>query len=191
MRLLVNCERLLTHVAVEAARSGASLAPSAPGPPVAKPSAGSAAWAGMGGHTPIDEARAEELETLIRTLVVGEAAELCAVLAVDAVGWSPSGSFTRRDEAVALIQQPVSSLAVDAFRVETLCWCEPLVFAGWSLQARQVNALLFNEDFLLEATGRTVELGGTTIARVEADRVARTFTHFDDADLIEQVILGH
>jgi hypothetical protein len=190
VRLLVNCERLLTHVAAGAARSGASLAPSVPDPPVARPSAGSAAWAGMGSHTPIDEARAEELETLIRTLVVGEAAELCVVLAVDAVGWSPSGSFTRRDEAVALIQQPVSSLAVDAFRVETLCWCEPLVFAGWSLQARQVNALLFNEDVLLEATGRTVELGGTTIARVEADRVARTFTHFDDADLIEQVILG-
>ena len=144
----------------------------------------------MDGYAPIDEVRTEELETLIRTLVVGEAAELYRVLAVDAVGWSPSGSFTRRDEAVALTQQPVSSLAVDVFRVEALCWCEPLVFAGWSLQARQVNALLFNEDVLVEATGRTVELDGTTIARIEGDRVVRTFTHFDDADLIEQVILG-
>ena len=151
---------------------------------------GSAAWAGMDGCAPIDEARTEELETLIRTLVVGEAAELCPVLTPDAVGWSPSGSFTRRDEAVALTQQPVSSLAVDEFRVEALCWCEPLVFAGWSLQARQVNALLFNEDALLEATGRAVELDGTTIARIEGNRVACTATHFDDAALIEQVILG-
>ena len=63
-------------------------------------------------------------------------------------------------------------------------------FAGWSLQARQVNALLFNEDVLVEATGRTVELDGTTIARIDAGRVVRTFTHFDDAELIEQVILG-
>ena len=81
----------------------------------------------MDGFAPINEVRTEELETLIRTLVVGEAAELHLILAVDAVGWSPSGSFTRRDEAVALTQQPVSSLAVDVFRVEALCWCEPLV----------------------------------------------------------------
>ena len=144
----------------------------------------------MRGCAPIDEMRTEELQTLIRTLVVGEASELCLILAVDAVGWSPSGSFARRDEAVKLTQQPASSLAVDVFRVEALCWSEPVVFAGWSLQARQVNALLFNEDVLVEATGRTVELDGTTVARIEGDRVARTFTHFDDADLIEQVILG-
>ena len=190
MRLLVNCERALTQVAVKAARSGASVASPTSDRLASGRVATSTAWAGMDGEASIDEARAEELETLIRTLVVGEAAELYPVLAVDAVGWSPSGSFTGRDEAVALTRQPVSSLAVDVFRVETLCWCDPVVFAGWSLQARQVNALLFNEDVLHEATGRTVELDGTTIARVDAGRVARTFTHFDDAELIEQVILG-
>ena len=144
----------------------------------------------MDADGPIDETRTGELETVIRTLVVGEAAELYLVLAPDAVGWSPSGSFTRRDEAVALTQQPVSSLTVDAFRVEALCWREPLVFAAWSLKARQVGALLIHEDVLLEATGRTVELEGTTIARMDRDRVVLTCTHFDDADLIEQVILG-
>jgi len=189
VRLLLNCERPLTQVAVQSARVRCTAAPSTTGRLPTGPSEGSAAWAGMAGDVPIDEARAEQLETLVRTLVVGEAAELYLVLAVDAIGWSPSGSFTRRDEAVALTQQPVSSLAVDAFRVETLCWCEPVVFAGWSLHARQVNALLFNEDVLLEATGGTVELEGTTIARIEGNRVARTVTHFDDAALIEQVIL--
>ena len=190
MRLLLNCERPLTHVAVEAARSGPGDASTLPGRIAAGAFASSAAWAGLDGYAPIDETRAEKFKALIRTLVVGEAAELCQVLTPDAVGWSPSGSFTRRDEAVALAQQPVSSLAVDLFRVETLCWCEPLVFGGWSLRARQVNALLINEDILLEGTRRTVELDGTTIARIEGDRVVRTFTHFDDADLIEQVILG-
>ena len=144
----------------------------------------------MQGDARMDEPSTSKLESWIRTLVVGEAAELDQLLAVDAAGWSPSGSFTRREEAVAMTQQPLSSLTVDTFHMETLCWCAPVVFAGWSLLARQADALLFNEDVLLEATGRTIGLDGTTVARIEADRVTRTLTHFDDADLIEQLILG-
>jgi hypothetical protein len=191
VRLLLNCERPLTYVAADAARSGRAIAPPSPAQFHADPIiVGPAAWADMGGDGLADETKAATLETIIRTLVVGEAAELCRVLAPDAVGWSPSGSFRRRDEAVALTQQPVSSLTVDAFRVEPLFWCEPVVFAGWSLKARQVGALLINEDVLVEATGRTVELAGATIARMQDDLVILTCTHFDDADLIEQVILG-
>ena len=191
MRLLLNCERPLTHVAADAARCLGTVACDAGDVPhVDRFIAAAAALHEMGGDGPTGEPRSGELEILIRTLVVGEAAELDLLLAPDAVGWSPSGSFTRRDEAVALTQQPVSSLAVDAFRVEALCWCEPLVFAVWSLEARQVGALLISEDVLLEPTGRTVGLEGTTFARLRGDRVVLTWTHFDDADLIEQVILG-
>ena len=155
MRLLLNCERPLTHVAAAAARSRGTVVPSAEGRPDADLIvAGAATWERMDADGRAEETRTAELETVIRTLVVGEAAELYLVLAADAVGWSPSGSFTRRDEAVALTQQPASSLTVDAFRVETLCWREPLVFAAWSLKARQVGALLIHEDVLLEGTGR-------------------------------------
>lgn len=188
MRLVLNCERPLTQVAMNAVMG--TPAPSTAGPARTHHGAGVDAWNGMEGDMRMDEPSTLKLESWIRTLVVGEAAQLDQLLAANAAGWSPSGSFARRDEAVELAQQPLSSLAVDTFHVETLCWCTPVLFAGWSLLARQVDALLLYEDILLEATGRTVGLDGTTVARIEAEKVVHTITHFDDAEVIEQVILG-
>ncbi len=71
-----------------------------------------------------------------------------------------------------------------------LRWSEPLIFSEWWLGARQVDPLLIGEDVLIEPTGRVIELVGATIAEVRDDRVVVAHTYFDDASLIEQIILG-
>ena len=125
----------------------------------------------------------------MRATVVGEPVELHLALAADAVGWSPSGAFTYRDQAVTLSLESVSSLVVEEFHIESLSWDDPVVSAEWRLVARQSEPLLIDEDILVEPTDRLVLLFGATIAEIRCDRVVVLHTYFDDAALIEQILL--
>ena len=84
MRLLLNCERPLTHLAATAARSGGTAACSAADRPDTDLTVrGVAVWDDMAADIRSDETRSGELETMIRTVVVGEAADLSLVLTSD------------------------------------------------------------------------------------------------------------
>ena len=193
MRLLLNCERALTLVAADATREkGPSAARRAGGPAGYERRATAAArivvpMYDLGCET---EGRLDRFTELIRAAVVGEPPELHLALSEGAVGWSPAGEFACRDEAVTHSAQSVSSLSVERFRVLMLRWSEPLVFSEWWLGARQEDPLLIGEDVLIEPTGRVIELVGATVAEVRDDRVVVAHTYFDDASLIEQIILG-
>ena len=188
MHLLFNCDRALAHVAADASlRSrlhdvrGKPRPVDAAGTPTRLPDV----------HRPVPEADPlhERLGALVRATVVGEPVELHLALAADAVGWSPSGAFTYRDQAVTLSLESASSLVVEEFHIESLSWQDPLVSAEWRLVARQSEPLLIDEDILVEPTNRLVVLYGATIAEIRCDRVVVLHTYFDDAALIEQILL--
>ncbi len=188
MRLLLNCDRALTHIAADASRQS-RLHPTGD---AARPIDTSGTPRDLRNGCPPDPEAGPlhtRLEELVRATVVGEPAELHLALAADAVGWSPSGAFTYRDEAVTLSLESVSSLVVEEFHVESLSWQDPLVSAEWRLVARQSEPLLINEDILVEPTDRLVLLPGATFAEIRHDRVVVLHTYFDAASLIEQILL--
>jgi hypothetical protein len=188
MRLLLNCDRVVAHVVAAARHPRAAVATETEWP-LTSMAAAPAERPDLVGTLPETAPLRPRLEQFIRAVVVGEPAELHLILAVDAVGWSPSGSFSRRDDAVILSQQAMSSLAVDDFRIGVLCWCEPFVMGEWRLEACQADPLLIRDDVLLEPTDRPILLHGATFAHIRDNRVAVTHTYFDDAALIEQVIM--
>ena len=175
MRLLFNCDRALALIAADA-----SICPPAEALSERQPIRTEAVRLEAPGERSFDKVDAgrdaplTRLAELIRGAVVGEPVELELVLAVNTVGWSPSGSFAHRDEAVALIEQSVSSLAVEEFHIDVLRWCDPLAFAAWRLRARQPGPLLINDDVLVEATNRPVLLTGATLAEIRFDQSPRS-----------------
>ncbi len=121
--------------------------------------------------------------------MVGEPEALPRVLTDDAEGWSPTLAYCTRAEAqTQLLQEPWPLLVVQ-FRVTSLIWSPPLLFAEWHLDAIQSGPMLVADDILIEATHGTIALAGASVARMRGDRICAIHTYFDDADLIEQLLV--
>ncbi len=187
MRLRFNCDRALAHIAADAMRWSRLHYPGdvVPVVPSLPRSQSTDAYSPPPDASPLHV----RLGELVRATTVGDPAELRRALAAEAVGWSPAGTFTYRDEAVRQSLEEVSSLEVEEFRVVTLSWHDPWLSAEWHLVARHSEPLLISEDILIDPTERLIRLPGATIAEIRHDRVVVVHTYFDDAALIEQVLL--
>ena len=129
------------------------------------------------------------LEAAARVAVVGEPAELAVALTRGCTGRSPNGTFGSRSGAMALAAQSHAWLHVEAFDVVTLVWSGPDVFVEWELAARQTQPLLIGDDILVEPSGARVQLTGAAALRFDGDLIASAHVYWDDAALIEQVLM--
>lgn len=198
MHLRFNTDRLLARLAAEASQTSSADAPfdrERPwqlAPTIQTP----------GTPTPLDRAAADtgqlaagdprrvRLEAAIRATVVGDPGAAGRVLTADAACWSPSLSFTSRSEAEdALAAQP-GALAVEEFRVGSLWWCDPVAIAEWHVDASLAGPLLVGDEVLVDRPGQRVDVCGASIAAFRGGRVAAMHTYFDEAAVIEQVLLA-
>lgn len=192
MFLPFSANRRLSRIAADAARIEADTAPagqpwrrSIDDPvmplPVAEPAAAD----------PDDDERTRcRLATAIGVAVVGGADELEALLTEDAVSVSPTQTFCSREAAVAARDDPTAALIVVDFEVTRLVWTTCVVLAEWRLVSTQEAPLLVGDDVLVEVSDRPITLSGATVAERCDDRFSAVRTYFDEADLIEQVVLG-
>lgn len=131
----------------------------------------------------------DEVGAAIEAAVVGDARQLAAVLTEDAVGWSPSFSFRSRGDAIANADR-AAELQVVEFRLERVLAMERVAVAEWRATVRLSAPLLVDGDLLIEPSALPTEVRGVTIADLRGDRIEAVATYFDDARVIEQVILG-
>jgi hypothetical protein len=129
------------------------------------------------------------LASIVEAGVVGEPAALDRVLTDDAQGWSPTLAYSSRAEAQARLMNDPWPLVVEKFHVTGLAWSPPYVFAEWWLEARQSGPLLVADEFLVEASKGSVELAGASVAQMRGDRISAIHTYFDDAGLIERLVM--
>ena len=61
-------------------------------------------------------------------------------------------------------------------------------FAEWVIEADHTGPLVLDEDAVLEATGRRVQLAGVTVADFREGKIRSFRTYFDDLSLIEQIV---
>jgi ketosteroid isomerase-like protein len=105
----------------------------------------------------------------------------------DVVGWSPyatvSGLAAVAD--LAALREEAFSNVVITFR--GLDEVGNKAFAEWLVEADHTGPLVVNEDTVLEATGRHVQLPGVTVADFREGKIRSFRTYFDDLSLIEQI----
>jgi hypothetical protein len=107
----------------------------------------------------------------------------------DAVGWSPSMTYTSRREAEEVLSDSTALLTVSELRLEQVAWSEPRAFVEWSGEVGQSGTLLVGEEHVVDGTDRVVTLVGASIIWFRGHRVAAVHTYFDEATLIEEIIV--
>lgn len=193
--LALNPARRLAEVAADAARRSAASPDRSPGAPWRRARSGAhlAAGAGPGGlrfdQDRIDDELARHLVGVIRVAVVGGPGSLGDVLTEDVRGWSPALAFDSRAQAEKVLAEEVTSITVLSFEVDSLVWADPIAVAEWRIDATVDDLLLVADDVLVESGGRPLALMGATVAELRGGRASVVHTYYDEAALIEQVIL--
>jgi hypothetical protein len=122
--------------------------------------------------------------------VAGEPEQLGQVFTPDAVGWSPAWRFSGRDEAVAMLREHASPLLVTKFSVRALSWSPPVLAAVWELEAVHAEAFFVGDDLLVDVVEQPVTVHGVCVAQLRDQRIATLQTYYDEALLIEHVVLA-
>ena len=108
----------------------------------------------------------------------------------DVLAWSPalnvsslaelSEALEARGEALSNVNLAIRSLNVGGNRV----------IAEWRLDADHTGPLMVDDEFIVEATGRHVHVGGATFAEFRGDKIRAFRSYFDDMALMEQLIVA-
>ena len=61
-------------------------------------------------------------------------------------------------------------------------------YAEWVIEADHTGPLVLDEDVVLEATGRHVQLAGASVADFRDRKIRSYRTYFDDLSMIEQIV---
>jgi ketosteroid isomerase-like protein len=132
--------------------------------------------------------RKEVLSGALEAEIGGAPVDLEALFTEDVVGWSPyvSVSGLAALAAVAALREAAFSNVVITFR--GLDEAGNKAFAEWLVEADHTGPLVLDEDSVLEATGRHLQLPGVTVADFRDGKIRSFRTYFDDLSLIEQIV---
>ena len=131
--------------------------------------------------------RKDVLSNALEAEVGGAPVDLETLFTHDVVGWSPyaavSGLTALAD--LSALREAAFSNVVITFR--GLDEVGNKAFAEWLVEADHTGPLVLDEDSVLEATGRHVQLPGVTVADFREGKIRSFRTYFDDISLIEQI----
>jgi ketosteroid isomerase-like protein len=132
--------------------------------------------------------RKDVLSGALKAEIGGAPVDLEALFTEDVVGWSPyvSVSGLAALAAVAALREAAFSNVVITFR--GLDEAGNKAFAEWLVEADHTGPLVLDEDSVLEATGRHLQLPGVTVADFRDGKIRSFRTYFDDLSLIEQIV---
>jgi ketosteroid isomerase-like protein len=106
----------------------------------------------------------------------------------DVVGWSPYAAVSGLPalaELSALRDMAFSNVVI---QVRGLDEVGNRTYAEWLIEADHTGPLVLDEDVVLEATGRHVQLAGVSVADFREGKIRSFRTYFDDLSMIEQIV---
>jgi ketosteroid isomerase-like protein len=132
--------------------------------------------------------RKDVLSGALKAEIGGGPVDLETLFTDDVVGWSPyvTVSGLTALAAVSALREAAFSNVVITFR--GLDEVGNKAFAEWLVEADHTGPLVLDEDSVLEATGRHLQLPGVTVADFRDGKIRSFRTYFDDLSLIEQIV---
>jgi ketosteroid isomerase-like protein len=121
---------------------------------------------------------------------VGADVDLEALFTDDVEGWSPYASVSGLEalaELSALRDLAFSNVVLLLRSVDEI---GNRVYAEWLIDADHTGPLVLDDDVVVDATGRHVQLAGVSVADFREGRIRSFRTYFDDLSLIEQIVEG-
>jgi ketosteroid isomerase-like protein len=137
----------------------------------------------------VTDPRRALFEDAVRALVSGDTDGVASLFTEDVVGWSPVLSVSSLAELQAEVAERDDALSNLEITVDSIDFIGDKAIAEWRVAADHTGPLLIDDDLLVEPTGRHVILAGVIIAEFRGNQIRAFRTYFDDAALLEQMLL--
>lgn len=126
--------------------------------------------------------RALELAVGIRT------EDPATLFTEDVRAWSPNLSASSLGDLIEAFDDRNEALSNVAVVITGLEVVDNKGFAEWVVEADHTGPVVLDDDVLLPATGRRLQLAGATVGEFRDERIRAFRTYFDSAALLEQMI---
>ena len=136
----------------------------------------------------MSESRKDVMVKALEAEVGSASVDLGTLFTDDVVGWSPYATvsgLTALAELSALREIAFSNVVILLRGVDEV---GNRVYAEWLIEADHTGPLVLDEDVVLEATGRHVQLAGVSVADFREGKIRSFRTYFDDLSMIEQIV---
>jgi ketosteroid isomerase-like protein len=133
-------------------------------------------------------ARTEVMMRALEAEVGSNAVDIATLFTDDVVGWSPLmtvSGLTALAELSALREIAFSDVVI---LVRSLDEVGNRAYAEWVIEADHTGPLVLDEDTVLDATGRHIEVAGVSVADFRDGKISSFRTYFDDLSMIEQIV---
>jgi ketosteroid isomerase-like protein len=125
----------------------------------------------------------------LEAAVTGDDRALDQTFTEDVVGWSPNLAVTSRAELAEEFGDRHDALSNIVIAFDAIYIIGDNAIAEWRISADHTGPIVVEDDLQLEATGRTIVLAGATFAEFRGDQICAFRNYFDDAALLEQLLL--
>jgi ketosteroid isomerase-like protein len=136
----------------------------------------------------MSESRKDVLVKALEAEVGGAPVDPGSLFTDDVVGWSPLSTVSGLTGLTELSSINVAAFSNAVILFRGLDEVGNKAFAEWVVEADHTGPLVLDEDAVLEATGRHVEMAGVTVADFREGKIRSYRTYFDDISLIEQLV---
>jgi ketosteroid isomerase-like protein len=136
----------------------------------------------------VSESRKDVMVKALEAEVGSASVDLGALFTEDVVGWSPYATIsglTALAELSALREIAFSNVVILLRGVDEV---GNRAYAEWLIEADHTGPLVLDEDVVLEATGRHVQLAGVSVADFREGKIRSFRTYFDDLSMLEQIV---
>jgi ketosteroid isomerase-like protein len=130
------------------------------------------------------------LTRALEASLTGDAEVIRDVFTEDVTSWSPNLMLTSRAEMEEAFEDRDDALSNVDLVIDTFDTSGPKAFAEWHVSADHTGPFFVGDDLLIEATGRHIMLAGMTVAHFTDSRIDSIRHYFDDAALLEQMLIG-
>jgi ketosteroid isomerase-like protein len=135
--------------------------------------------------TTLEEERAANLRLALEVSIAGDTALLPDLYTDDVKGWSPALSVSSRDELALELEQRVGAFTDVDILVRPIDIADDHGYAEWSMTATHSGPLVLDDDVVVDATGRRLELCGVTVAAFRGPRIKAFRQYWDEIALVQ------
>jgi predicted ester cyclase len=125
----------------------------------------------------------------LEAAVTGDESQLEETFTEDVVGWSPNLAVSSRAELAEEFGDRHDVLSNIVISFDAVYIIGDNAIAEWRIGADHTGELVIGDELPIPATGRRIVLAGATFAEFRGDQICAFRNYFDDAALLEQLLL--
>ena len=136
------------------------------------------------------ETRRDVLERALEACIVGDVNALPDLFTSDASVWSPNMLASSLDELSEAVADRDGSLSDVSVQIDALDVVGNKGFVEYRVSAVFSGPFALDDERVIEPTGAAILIGAALVADFDGDKIAALRNYFDDATLMEQMLLG-